>query len=130
MAVEVKPDDYRALLSRSLETIKRLTSELETKTRTREPIAVLGMGFRLPGGCSDPDTFWKFLRDGGDGVVEVPADRWRLEDVYEPDSELPGKIYLKEAGFLREDVTRFDAHFFLISPRYAIEMDPQPRLLL
>ncbi|WP_052347028.1 type I polyketide synthase [Streptomyces prunicolor] len=130
MAVEVKPDDYRALLSRSLETIKRLTAELETKTPPREPIAILGMGFRLPGGCSDPDTFWKFLRDGGDGVVEVPADRWRLEDVYEPDSETPGKIYLKEAGFLREDVTRFDAHFFGISPREAIEMDPQQRLLL
>ncbi|WP_167450028.1 beta-ketoacyl synthase N-terminal-like domain-containing protein [Streptomyces hyaluromycini] len=130
MAVEVKPGDYRALLSRSMQTIKRLTAELETKTRTREPIAVLGMGFRLPGGCSDPDTFWRFLRDGGDGVVEVPKDRWRLEDVYEPGSETPGKIYLKEAGFLREDVTRFDAHFFGISPREAIEMDPQQRLLL
>jgi len=96
----------------------------------QEPIAIIGMGCRFPGGCHDPETFWKFLTESGDGVIEVPRDRWRIEDFYDSDPKAAGKIYLKEAGFLQENVGDFDARFFGISPREAVEMDPQQRLLL
>ncbi|CAL9361394.1 beta-ketoacyl synthase N-terminal-like domain-containing protein [Streptomyces sp. enrichment culture] len=130
MTVEVKPDDYQALLSESLRVIRKLRQEGQQGARTREPVAIVGMGCRFPGGSSTPEAYWEFLSGGGDGVVEVPADRWDIDELYDPEPGKPGKVYLREGGFLQEDIRGFDAHFFGISPVEAAEMDPQQRLLL
>ncbi|EJQ37437.1 hypothetical protein IEE_05223 [Bacillus cereus BAG5X1-1] len=127
---EIERKKYLNLLKDSLQTIKKLKTDLEEQRKNKEPIAVIGMGFRFPGGCQDPQRFWEFLANGSDGIVEVPIDRWCNESFYDPNPEVPGKIYLKEAGFLKEDISEFDARFFGISPREAVEMDPQQRLLL
>jgi acyl transferase domain-containing protein/surfactin synthase thioesterase subunit len=119
--------DYQTLLSQALETIKKLTAK--PPQPARKPIAILGMGCRLPGGCGDPETFWEFLRAGGDGIIEVPGNRWNIDETFNPEP-LPGKSYVKEGGFLQEDVSLFDARFFGISPREANDMDPQQRLML
>ncbi|TMC21995.1 MAG: polyketide synthase [Chloroflexi bacterium] len=122
--------DYTSLLRGSLATIKQLKAELAQQKKVQEPIAIIGMGCRFPGGCHDPETFWQFLIDGGDGVIEFPRDRFNLEELYDPDPNASGKMYLKEGGFLQENVGDFDARFFGISPREAVEMDPQQRMLL
>ena len=66
-----------------------------------EPIAIIGMGCRFPGGADAPEAFWQLLRDGVDAVREVPADRWDVERVYDPDPDAPGKIYTRRGGFPR-----------------------------
>ncbi|MCX8131981.1 MAG: polyketide synthase dehydratase domain-containing protein [Clostridia bacterium] len=124
MAVEMGQEDYLLLLKKSLSTIKKLDAELEMQRKEKEPIAIIGMGFRFPGGSHDPQTFWEFLTEGRDGVIGVPKDRWCIDEL-----NVPG-VHLREAGFLHENVGEFDAHFFGISPREAVEMDPQQRLLL
>ena len=82
------------------------------------------MACRLPGGVETPETFWRLLREGTDAISEIPADRWNVEDWYDADPEVPGKMYVKAGGFLRE-VDRFEPQFFGISPREAESMDPQ-----
>ena len=130
MLKEIGQEDYVSLLKSSLSAIRRLKAELEQQKKEQEPIAIIGMGCRFPGGCHDPETFWQFLTTGGDGVIEVPRDRFDIEDFYDPDPNVAGKMYLKEAGFLQTNVGDFDARFFGISPREAVEMDPKQRLLL
>jgi acyl transferase domain-containing protein/acyl carrier protein len=99
-------------------------------TQNREPIAIVGMGCRFPGGASSPQAFWDLLRNGVDAVCEVPADRWDVRRFYDPDPDKPGKMYVKQGGFLRERVAEFDPLFFGISPREAAAIDPQQRLLM
>jgi acyl transferase domain-containing protein/NADPH:quinone reductase-like Zn-dependent oxidoreductase/acyl carrier protein/SAM-dependent methyltransferase len=94
-----------------------------------EPIAVIGLGCRFPGGATDPESFWRLLRDGVDAITEIPRDRWDIDAYYDPLPDAPGKMYTRHGGFL-EDVDKFDAQFFGISPREAVGMDPQQRLLL
>jgi acyl transferase domain-containing protein/acyl-CoA synthetase (AMP-forming)/AMP-acid ligase II/acyl carrier protein len=94
-----------------------------------EPIAVIGIGCRLPGGVDGPEAFWRLLRDGVDAVTEVPPDRWDALAWYSPDPGAPGKATTRWGAFLT-DVRGFDAGFFGITPREAEEMDPQQRLLL
>ncbi len=120
------------LLRRSLNTIKILKEKLESKNagNSDEPVAVTGMACRFPGGCVTPEAFWKFLEEKGDGVRDVPAERWNIDDYYAPETKEFGKMYVKQAGFLQEDVSEFDAKFFRISPVEAAEMDPQHRFLL
>ncbi len=93
-----------------------------------EPIAIIGIGSRFPG-SSGPDEFWQSIRDGRDAITEVPADRFDLSRVYDPDRTIPGKINTRWGGFV-EQVDGFDPQFFGISPREAARMDPQQRLLL
>jgi acyl transferase domain-containing protein/aryl carrier-like protein len=92
-------------------------------------IAIVGAGLRFPGGVRDLASYWELLRSGRDAVVEVPPDRWDVDAWYDPDREAPGKMDVREGGFL-EDVATFDAAFFGISPREALELDPAQRLLL
>ena len=107
-----------------------LQSKIESMEKWRqEPIAVIGIGCRFPGGADGPDGFWRLLSDGVDAITEVPPDRWDLARYYDPDPDAPGKMNTRHGGFLA-GVDRFDPHFFNISRREALSMDPQQRLLL
>src|SRR6059058_3144237 len=92
-------------------------------------IAIIGIGCRFPGGVHDAESFWKLLIERRDAVSEVPADRWSVERYYDPEPAIPGKTFVKRAGFL-DQIDKFDPQFFGISPREAPYVDPQHRLLL
>ncbi|MFP6873560.1 MAG: amino acid adenylation domain-containing protein [Verrucomicrobiales bacterium] len=96
---------------------------------TQEPLAIVGIGCRLPGKCNDPESFWDLLTRGKSAIREVPQDRWDIQRYYHPDVAVPGKMITKWGGFV-EDVDQFDASFFGISPREAQRIDPQQRWLL
>ena len=121
--------DRRLLLQNAVRALDEMRSRMESLERSRrQPVAVVGMGCRFPGG-ENPAAFWRLLRNGGDAVTETPRDRWDTEAYYDPDPEAAGKMYSRSGGFL-DRVDGFDPAFFQIAPREAVSMDPQQRLLL
>ena len=122
--------DYRALMSKALLEIKDLKSRLKRHDDERaEPIAIIGMACRFPGGANNPDLYWRLLRDGVDAIVDVPADRWNIDRLHDPERDAPGKMLSRHGGFI-DDIDGFDASFFGISPREAEIIDPHQRVLL
>src|SRR4029077_16751001 len=117
-------------LDRAAFAIRVLDEQVRALKRDRcEPIAVVGMACRFPGGANDPGDFWQLLHAGFDANREIPTGRFDIDAHYEPACDQAGKMYVRRGSFL-DDVDQFDAAFFGISPREAERMDPQQRLLL
>ncbi|AMP07573.1 type I polyketide synthase [Collimonas pratensis] len=95
-----------------------------------EPIAIIGIGCRFPGGVCNPAEYWELLKNGKDGIVDIPSDRWNADEFYDPNPATPGKMYVRAGGFITQKIKEFDASFFGISPREAGFIDPQQRLLM
>jgi phthiocerol/phenolphthiocerol synthesis type-I polyketide synthase D len=132
MTGQTAPPDRRAIITDALRKIDDLTARLEIAEKADlEPIAVVGMACRLPGGVNTPADYWRLLRDGVSGVVRVPDNRWDADAYFSDDHTQPGTICNREGGFITSwQPDQFDAEFFGISPREAAAMDPQQRLLL
>lgn len=96
----------------------------------KEPLAIIGIGCRFPGGASDPEKFWNLLKNQKDAMVDIPEKRWDWRQFCDSNKSKKGKAYNFQGGFLQEDIELFDPLFFGISPREARIMDPQQRLLL
>ena len=96
---------------------------------SQEPIAVIGMGCRLPGGVDSASALWRALKEGANAITETPPSRWNLDNVLDGDPTAPGKLNTRFGSYL-DDVAGFDASFFGISPKEATQMDPQQRLAL
>src|SRR5438045_223780 len=107
-------------LRQAASVIVRLKTRIaEFEAQREEPIAIVGIGCRYPGGVADPESFWRLLEEGVDAVTEVPRERWDVDAFYDPDPDAPGKMMTRCGGFLSE-IDRFDPRFFGISPREAV----------
>ncbi len=123
-------EDGMSPLKKALGTIDRLQARIEhLEAAARAPVAIVGMGCRFPGGASDPAAYWSLLAAGEAGIAPVPPQRWDADALYDPDPHTPGRLPLREGGFLG-DVSGFDAAFFDIPADEAASLDPQQRLAL
>ncbi|MFF9352765.1 type I polyketide synthase, partial [Streptomyces sp. NPDC014734] len=128
MANEETLRDYLKLVTADLHQTRLRLREAEAKNH--DPIAIVGIGCRYPGGVRSAEDLWRVVSDGVDAVGEFPVDRgWNVETMYHPDPDHPGTSYVHEGGFV-DDIADFDPSVFGISPREALSMDPQQRLLL
>ncbi|MET9356763.1 beta-ketoacyl synthase N-terminal-like domain-containing protein [Streptomyces sp. NPDC006617] len=124
------PAEIRQLMEDQLRLSRRLRDRIrELEDERRAPVAVVGMGLRLPGGLTSPEAYWDFLRGDSTAHSGIPEDRPGLRAAYDPDPATPGRSYVDTAGFLA-GIGHFDAEFFGISRREAKLLDPQQRLLL
>ncbi|HKE19326.1 MAG TPA: beta-ketoacyl synthase N-terminal-like domain-containing protein [Kofleriaceae bacterium] len=118
------------MAERAREAVHRLQARLvELEARGSAPIAVVGMACRLPGGIRTPDDYWSLLCRGEDAVTPIPAERWDTDAHFDPDPAARGRLYVRHGGFV-DDIDRFDAALFDLSPREAEQLDPQQRMLL
>ena len=121
------------------ETLKDANSEIARLRREiakrdcehdiREAIAIVGMGCRFPGNVRTPEDFWNLLKSGRDILRDIPSDRWDIDEFYNPEVPVPGKIYVRK-GYYLDNIDQFDPQFFGLSPREAESLDPQQRLVM
>lgn len=131
MQTKNKSDAHMELLTKALHKIEELEDKLDNSEQGQsyEPIAILGMGCRFPGGVRTPEQFWQLVEGKKNAIGKVPKTRWDADAFYDSDPDMIGKVYSSYGGFL-DDVDQFDASFFDISPREAQSMDPQQRIAL
>jgi acyl transferase domain-containing protein/NAD(P)-dependent dehydrogenase (short-subunit alcohol dehydrogenase family)/acyl carrier protein len=133
-SIPAQTTDHGVLLRQALRAVEQMQRKLDVAEQrvhelAHQPIAIVGMGCRFPGAADDAASFWELLREGREAISEVPADRWNIDEYYDPDPAKPGKMVSRFGGFLT-DIDKFDAAFFGIAPREAAMIDPQQRLLL
>lgn len=119
-----KVDELNEVIASHLQAAKRKNVEAD------EPIAVIGMSCRFPGGANNIDAYWRILHEGIDTITDVPEDRWDVNQYYDANPQTLNKMVTRSGGFLTQSIQDIDAAFFRISPREAEMMDPQQRLLL
>ncbi len=130
MSQPASKPNYSDLMKKALVELRETKAKLQAlESSQTEPIAIIGMGCRFPGGADSPEQFWRMLLQGTDAISEVPPDRWNIDELYDPNWEAPGKVKTRCGGLL-DHVDQFDASFFGITPREARALDPQHRLLL
>ncbi|CCG40385.1 type I polyketide synthase [Magnetospirillum molischianum] len=127
----ITPDGTADVLKKTFIALKKTQNQLrEIEAARSEPIAVVGMACRLPGGANDPEALWQMLRRGDNTSAPIPAERWDSEAFYHPSPDAPGTTHALRANFIDRPIDQFDAPFFGISSKEAISLDPQQRLLL
>lgn len=126
-----REDELRTYMKKAIRELQTTRARLDdVEARATEPIAIVGMACRYPGGVTSPEQLWQAAVDGRSLVSQWPTDRgWDIEGLFDPEPGVPGKSYVRTGGFL-DGATGFDANFFGISPREAQAMDSQQRLVL